>query len=242
MFARAVALAAVLTLPEVVVAQKEPTAEELVKRYDDIMSPVTFDGLLEMVTHRQDGSTRKYKFRVLKSQDDKVRTWFFEPAAARGQEMLRVEDNLWVYMPNLKRAVRIASRDSFQGGDFNNGDVLRVNYTKDYVAKLVPSSDNSLYALELKAKTGEATYDAVKLWITKAKLMPTRAEYYASSGKLLRSARFEDVKAFRGFERPSRIVMKNELATQRWSELTVLDFKVNAEAPVQRFVLDDLGR
>ena len=84
---------------------------------------------------------------------------------------------------------------------------------------LVPSDDAALWALELAARTSEATYDRVKLWMSRAKKLPVKAEYYAASGKLLRSATFEDVKTFRGFERPAHIVMRNELVTQRFSEM-----------------------
>ena len=66
-------------------AAADPTAEQLLKRYDQVMSPRTFDGLLVMIAHRQDDTTRTYKFRALKSQDDKIRTWFFEPAAAKAR-------------------------------------------------------------------------------------------------------------------------------------------------------------
>lgn len=235
------ALLSLLVLPRLA-STGEPTADELLKRYDQVMSPKTFDGLLLMVAHRQDDTTRTYKFRALKSEDDKIRTWFYEPAAAKGQEMLRVGDNMWVYMPNLKRALRLASRDSFQGGDFNNGDVLRVNYVADYAAKLLSSEDNKEWLLDLTAKTKEAAYDHIKLWMTKDRQQPTRAEYYAASGKLLRSAKFEDVKNFHGHERPAHITMRNELATKRYSEMTMLDLKLNIDVPAQRFVLDDLGR
>jgi outer membrane lipoprotein-sorting protein len=206
------------------------------------MSPKTFDGLLVMIAHRQDGTTRSYKFRALKDQDDKIRTWFFEPAAAKGQEMLRVGDNMWVYMPNLKRALRLASRESFQGGDFNNGDVLRVNYTADYTCKLVQAEDDKSYLLDLSAKTKEAAYDHIKLWMTKGTRQPSKAEYYAASGKLLRSAVFEDVKSFHGHDRPAHITMRNELATKRFSEMTMLDMRFDMDVPAQKFVLDDLGR
>lgn len=238
-----VLLAVTLALPQRVLAG-EPTPEDLLRRYDAVMSPVTFDGLLVMIAHRQDDTTRGYKFRALKSKDDKIRTWFFEPAAAKGQEMLRVEDNMWVYMPNLKRSLRLASRESFQGGDFNNGDVLRVNYIADYTAKFVPAGDAKLVAMELTAKTKEAAYDKIKLWMTTTpdKQQPTKAEYYAASGKLLRSAVFEDVKSFHGHDRPAHIVMRNELATKRFSEMTMLDMKLNIDVPSQKFVLDDLGR
>lgn len=156
--------------------------------------------------------------------------------------MLRVEDNMWVYMPNLKRALRLASRESFQGGDFNNGDVLRVNYVADYNAKLSPSEDDKLWLLDLTAKTKEAAYDHIKLWMTKDDRQPKKAEYYAASGKLLRSAQFDDVKDFHGLRRPSHIVMRNELATKRYSEMNTLDMKLNIDVPAQKFVLDDLGR
>ena len=223
-------------------AAADPTAEQLLKRYDQVMSPRTFDGLLVMIAHRQDDTTRTYKFRALKSQDDKIRTWFFEPAAAKGQEMLRVEDNMWVYMPNLKRALRLASRESFQGGDFNNGDVLRVNYVADYNAKLIPAEDDKLWLLDLTAKSKEAAYDHIKLWMTKDKQQPAKAEYYAASGKILRSAKFEDVKIFHGLERPAHMTMRNELATKRFTEMMWLDLKLDLDVPAQKFVVDDLGR
>lgn len=234
-------LCTVMSLP-LSASTGEPTAQDLLRRYDAVMSPKTFDGLLLMVAHRQDGTDRTYKFRAMKSEDDKLRTWFFEPAAAKGQEMLRVGDNMWVYMPNLKRALRLASRESFQGGDFNNGDVLRVNYQADYTAKLETAEDKSQWLLDLSAKTKEASYDRIKLWMSKDKQQPTKAEYYAASGKMLRSSVFENVKNFNGHERPAHITMRNELATKRYSEMTMLDLKLNVDVPAQRFVLDDLGR
>ena len=107
-FAVATALMFSLSFPSRAMAA-DPTPGELLKRYDQVMSPRTFDGLLVMVAHRQDDTTRTYKFRALKSEDDKIRTWFFEPAAAKGQEMLRVEDNMWVYMLSLIHIYRFTS-------------------------------------------------------------------------------------------------------------------------------------
>ena len=220
-----------------------PVADELVRRYDEVMSPKTFEAVMEMTAHRQDGTTRSYKLRVLKLGNDKLRAWFLEPASSKGQEMLRVDDNMWVYMPNLKRALRIASRESFQGGDFNNGDIMRVNYVADYTAKLLPeSTPSSVWVVELSAKSSEASYDRVRLWLDKDKRLPVKAEYYAASGKLLRSASFEALKSFYGFEWLSRIVMRNELVIKRFLEMTMVDLWAGVEAPAQKFVLDDLGR
>src|SRR5687768_14084313 len=95
------------------ISAQDAEAHELLRRYDAVMSPPNFESASAMTAHREDGSTRTYKMHVLKSGRDKLRATFKEPATAKGQEMLRNGENLWLYMPNLKRSVRVASRDSF---------------------------------------------------------------------------------------------------------------------------------
>ena len=138
-------------------AAKTPSLQEVLKRYDEMMAPTTFKATGTMTAHRDDGSSRTYKMTFLKGDNDKSRVWFSEPAAVRGQEMLRNGDSFWVYMPNLKRALRLASRDNFQGGDFNNADVLRANYATDYdgVVKEAEGKPDQ-WLVELKAKVAEA--------------------------------------------------------------------------------------
>lgn len=221
----------------------EPTAEELLAKYDAVMGPKTFETESEMTAYREDGSSRTYVMKMLRGEDDKFRVWFKGPASVKGQEMLRSGDNLWVYLPNLKRATRIANRDSFQGGDFNNADVMRVNYTKDYTGKLVPSDVPDTYALELKAKNAETSYDAIKLWLRKKDGMPVKGEYYGTSGQMLRSAEFTEYTEFdKGYTRPARVVMRNELVKARRSELVMKTVKLSVDAPAQRFTQADLGR
>lgn len=221
----------------------DPTAEELLAKYDAVMGPHTFDSESEMTAYREDGSSRTYVMKMLRGEDDKFRIWFKGPASVKGQEMLRSGDNMWVYLPNLKRATRIANRDSFQGGDFNNADVMRVNYAKDYAGKVVPSDVPDTYLLELKARSPETAYDAIKLWVRKKDGMPVKGEYYGTSGQMLRSAEFTDYTEFeKGYSRPAKVVMRNELVKARRSELLIKAMKLNVEAPAQRFTQADLGR
>lgn len=222
---------------------KTPTAAELLARYDAAMGPDSYEALATMTAHRDDGSTRTYRMRMLKKGDDRFRLFFLDPATSRGQEILRRGDNAWLYMPNIKRSVRMANRDSFQGGDFNNADVMRVNYTADYEATLVeePGSDDT-WLLELKAKTPDASYDRVRLWMSRADLMPVKGEYYSASGKMLRSAEFSEVRDFGGLRRPAKVVMHNRLATKRFTEFVIDSFDTSVTHPASRFLLDDLGR
>ncbi|MGZ3457528.1 MAG: outer membrane lipoprotein-sorting protein [Archangium sp.] len=221
----------------------EPTAEELLAKYDAVMGPRTFESESEMTAYREDGSSRTYVMKLLRGEDDKFRVWFQGPASVKGQEMLRSGDNMWVYLPNLKRATRIANRDSFQGGDFNNADVMRVNYTKDYTGTRVPSDIPDTYALELKAKSAETAYDSIKLWLRKKDAMPVKGQYFGTSGQMLRSAEFTEYTEFdKGYWRPAKVVMRNELVKARRSELVMKSLKLKVEAPAQRFTQADLGR
>jgi outer membrane lipoprotein-sorting protein len=220
-----------------------PTAEELLQRYDEVMGPRTFEADSQMTAWREDGSSRTYDLRILKAEDDKSRVWFKGPASVKGQEILRVGDNLWVYLPNLKRATRMANRDSFQGGDFNNADILRASYSKDYAGKLVPSAEPETWALELKAKSQETAYDAIKLWLRKSDGLPVKAQYFGTSGQMLRSAEFSEYTELeKGYTRPAKVVRHNELVKSRRSELVVKSLKRGVEAPAQRFTQADLGR
>lgn len=220
----------------------EPTADAIVAKYDDIMGPRSFETEMSMVIHREDGSTRQYALKTLKSGDDKFRVWFLSPASIAGQEMLRVGDNAWVYLPSLKRASRIANRDSFQGGDFSNADVMKVNYRADYDA-LIIEKDLKTIKLELRSKSDGTAYAKILLAVDAQSFQPQEAQYFGTSGKMLRSATFEEVKEFQnGYHRPSRITMKNEVSPGRKSVVEFRSVRVGIEPPANRFTLGDLGR
>ena len=221
----------------------DPSVDELLKKYDEIMGPQAFEAEATMTATREDGTSRTYGMKFLKKDQDKFRLWFSEPAAVKGQEMLRNGDNLWVYIPNLKRATRVANRDNFQGGDFNNADVLRVNYATDYTGKVIESAVPDSYCLELKAKHKETSYESIKLWLRKSDFQPLKGEYYGTSGQMIRSATFSEHKEFeKGFTRPARIVMQNELVKTRKSEMRTSRMTLKVDPPAQRFTQADLGK
>ncbi len=220
-----------------------PTVDDILKKYDAIMGPTVFEAENEMTSTREDGTTRTYVMKMLKKDSDKFRIYFTGPAAVKGQEILRIGDNAWVYLPNLKRATRIANRESFQGGDFNNADVLRVNYQADYSGTLIDSDVPDTWCVQLKAKNAETSYDAITLYVRKSDLLPVKGKYFGTSGKLIRSAEFTDVKELsKGFVRPVKVVMHNELVPARKSEMVVREMKLDVEVPAQRFTQTDLGK
>ena len=92
-----IGLSALLTVAAPAFA--DPTAHEILAKYDEVMSPKTFEAEGEMTAHREDGSARTYVMKFLRGEGDRFRIWFTGPSSVAGQEMLREGDNLWVYLP-----------------------------------------------------------------------------------------------------------------------------------------------
>ena len=57
---------------------------------------------------------------------------FLSPASEKGRSTLRLGDNMWLYIPNVGKPVRITSLQSVIGGVFNNADILALDYSDEY--------------------------------------------------------------------------------------------------------------
>lgn len=235
----ALAVAVVVALPAA--AHASPTAAEVLAKASAIVAPNAYKASVGMVANRKDGTKKTYAFKTAKQGSDKLRLTFAEPKTLAGHEILRLGDDLWRYVPSLKRSMRIASRDDFEAGDFRNADVLRVDIVRDYkVSSMKEVGAN--YVLDLAAATKQAGYDRVLYTIRKADFMPLSQEFFASSGKKLRSLTFSDAKKYGSHTRPSKVKMVNELAKGQFTEMTINAFEVVGSIPDKTFRKESLGR
>ncbi len=81
------------------------------------------------------------------------------PAREAGQAFLKIGDNLWIYNPRLKRALRIppsGRSESFLGSDFSYSDLSGRDVEQDYTPRIV-SDDGTTIVLELLPKPGAPT-------------------------------------------------------------------------------------
>jgi outer membrane lipoprotein-sorting protein len=218
-----------------------PSADEILARADAILAPDRFESDATMTTVRANGDQRAFTMHVFKSGDDMHRIRFLTPADDKGSEVLRNGDEMWNYLPNLKRALKISGKQEFHGGDFSNADVLRSNLAKDYTPTLTKTTADE-YELSLKAKNDQVAYDSIKYWLSKKDNMPLRQEFYTSSGKLVRKLEFQDVKTFGKLTRPSKLMMYNMLNQARHSEMVITDFQVKPQLNDGLFKLASLGR
>ncbi len=124
---------------------------------------------------------------------------------------LRVGDNMWLYIPNVGKPIRITSLQSVTGGVFNNSDILRIDYNAEYNCDNLEKTDDK-YILYLKAKTTAVAYDRIKMWVDDKRHVPTVIECFAASGMLIKTLYFKEIKDFGdGIVRPAVIETNSPL-------------------------------
>jgi outer membrane lipoprotein-sorting protein len=177
--------------------------KEILTRVDRNLQPESYEMYRKLINIEPDGSKKEFVLYTVKKGQDKMVALFLAPASEKGRATLRLGDNMWLYIPNVGKPLRITSLQSVVGGVFNNADILRLDYEVEYDVVELAEKDEG-YLLDLKAKTGAVAYDHLKMTVDKKKLVPTKVECYAASGMLIKTLYFKDLKDFGdGVNRPS---------------------------------------
>ena len=148
-----------------------------------------------MINEEPDGKKKEFIFFTVKKGKDKVAMLYLSPASEKGRATLRLDENMWLYIPNVGKPIRITSLQSVTGGIFNNADIMRLDYSAEYDATIL-EQDESEYVLNLKAKNKTVAYDKLKMWVSKKHLSPTKIECYSASDMLIKTLEFKEIKDF----------------------------------------------
>lgn len=171
--------------------------DAILRQVDRKLNPESYEMYRKLINIEPDGRKKEFVLFTVKKGRDKMVALFLDPPSEKGRATLRLADNMWLYIPNVGKPIRITSLQSVVGGVFNNADILNLDYSVEYgVAQA--TEEPKAYVLELKAKSGAVAYDRLKMRVDRASLTPTEIEAYAASGLLIKTLRFKDLKDFGG--------------------------------------------
>jgi hypothetical protein len=114
-----------------------------------------------------------------------------KPKRNKGDKVIMLNGNMWFHKPGLSKPVPISRRQKLMG-DASYGDIAATNYAEDYIATRLDDDsvdDEACYVFDLQATNKRATYDRIRYWVSKQRLVGVRSEYFTKSGKLFKSAR-----------------------------------------------------
>lgn len=209
------------------------TAEEILKNTDNIRNPSSsFVMNVKVQTPERDS-----EFLVYTKGNEKTLIKTMVPTKDKGRNMLMLGTDMWLYLPNLNNAVRVALSQRLTG-EVSNGDLSRMRWYKDYNVTLV-KEDSEKWLLHLTESRKGLTYSQINVYVEKKTYRPLTAEYMGPSGKKLKLATFDQYKKLAGEVRPSRITIQDAVETKKKSVLEIQTMEVK-ELPDSLFTKERL--
>ena len=216
--------------------------DAILRAVDRKMRHESYEMYRKLINVKPDGSRREFVMYTIAKGRDRVANQFLAPAYDQGRALLRLGENMWLYLPDVKlQPIRVASLHSVVGGIFNNWDLMHLELADEYDVDSVQEEGDS-YLLSLKAKTRSTPYDHLTVWAGRDSLLLERIEAYATSGLLIKSLDFKDTKDFGdGIVRPAVIETKSPL-WQGYKAVMVFAQMRKREFPDEVFSLSYMSR
>jgi hypothetical protein len=199
-------LGCILSLPG-----QQADGNAILEKMDRNLNPVSYEAYRKLVNIEPSGRTKEFVLYTVKKGADKVAALFLSPASEKGRATLRLEDNIWLYIPNVAKPIRITSLQSVVGGVFNNSDILRLDYAVEYTVENIEDLGGES-VLHCKARTTAVAYDRLRIRVEKKGLLPLQIDCLTAAGMLIKTLSFKEIKEFGGgIVRPSVIETESPL-------------------------------
>ena len=215
--------------------------EGILRQVDRNLNPESYAMYRKLINIEPDGDKREFVLYTIKKGEDRMVALFLSPASEKGRSTLRLEDNMWLYMPNVGKPLRITSLQSIVGGVFNNSDILRLDYSSEYSVESA-SDEGDHYLLDLAANSGAVAYDHLEMRVDKETVIPTEIRCYTATGVLIKTLHYSETKDFGGgIVRPS--VLETDSPLQKGYRSIMLFAEIEArEFSDEVFTLNFLPR
>jgi hypothetical protein len=192
-----------LLLPLLQAEAQLPDADQIISKCRDLTLTRSMDATISLLITEKNGSTRKRSFSLLsKSYPDgteKRLIRFLEPPDVRGTSMLIVDneksdDEMWIYLPALKRTRRIVSSDkgkSYMSSEFSNSDMSSPPISDFNNHHLANSGENNMWVIESipvnQDKADEYGYSKKITFISVDKSEIRKIEFYNFDNQLFKT-------------------------------------------------------
>jgi outer membrane lipoprotein-sorting protein len=207
-------LVLVVALP-VAAAAPDPDGRELVERADTLIWGRTLQGEFEMSIV----TPRWQRMLVLRAWIERPRRSMIRilaPAKERGIGSLRIGGEMWNYLPNIERTVKIPPSMMLQpwmGSDFTNDDLVKQSSAvDDYTHRLLGTETvdgADAYVVEALPKPEAAVvWGRIVYRIRRHDLIPLVQAYHDERGELVRTLTFSHVRPMAGRAIPTHWEMR----------------------------------
>ncbi len=197
------------------VSASEPEARDIVERVDTLLWGQTLQGEFEMTIT----TPRWQRTLTLRAWMERPRRSFIRilaPAKEAGIGSLRIGAEMWNYLPNIERTIKIPPSMMLQpwmGSDFTNDDLVKQSsVVNDYTHRILRTESvngAASYVIESVPKPDAAVvWGKILYWVRESDSIPLRQEYYNERNELVRALVLSDVGPMGGRTIPTKWEMR----------------------------------
>jgi outer membrane lipoprotein-sorting protein len=223
--------------------------KEILDYVDRLWRGSTSEGQMEMeVVTAHWSRTMRMKVYTEGMERSLVRITY--PAKEEGVATLKVENNIWNYLPKIKRVTKVPASmmlGSWMGSHFTNDDVVKDSqYVRDYNTKITFEGErDGLAVLEL---TLHPKPEAPVVWgkivstVRAEDYMPLSMTYFDEDGEEVRVFTFEEIKEMGGRILPTVLTIRPLDKPKEYTRVTYLEITFDVDLKPDLFSLRSLQK
>ena len=188
--------------------------KEIIRQADEKFRGSSSMGEMTMIIERP-GWSRTVSMKNWTLGNEFSLIYITAPAKEKGQVFLKREKEMWNWVPNIERMIKIPPSmmmQSWMGSDFTNDDLVRESsLTKDYNHKLLGEEEIQgfqCYKIELiPLDDAPVVWGKVIMWVSKNELHWLKGEYYDEDGFLVNTEILSEVQKMDDRVMPTKMEM-----------------------------------
>lgn len=216
-------------------------AESLLKTVDKSLYPEVYKSTITMTTIRAGRRPLSNTFDIVSKGTDKSLMKITSPARDKGKKILLNGDNLWMFMPDISRPIRLTAKQSFMGSTFSNEDLAESGWEDNYSAEITEQKGTMILVV-LTAKKKDVAYAKITMWLDDATKIPEEMTYYGLSGKAIKKMKMSDVAKIGGLMRPTVMKMEDLLEEGSYTKVELKTMEALDSVPDYTFDPTQMGR
>lgn len=225
----------------------DPSIEELLTATDDVTRGASSDAVVEMHV-KTAAYERTVKMRIESSGKEKTLIRILEPAKDAGIATLKVDQNIWNYLPKVDRTMKVPAgmmSGNWMGSHFTNDDLVHESrLSEDFTATMTSRpKDNAegVYIVTLVPKP-----DAPVVWgsiVAKVRpdKQPVSIVYNDEKGVPVRTMSFSAYKVLDGRTVPTVMTLTPADKPGEFTSFTYESIDFDASIPDSTFTLQALA-
>ncbi|MBK6284756.1 MAG: outer membrane lipoprotein-sorting protein [Draconibacterium sp.] len=188
--------------------------KDIIRKSDEKFRGTSSEGEMTMIIERPTWS-REVTMKNWSLGNEYSLIYITSPAKEKGQVFLKREKEMWNWVPNIERMIKIPPSmmmQSWMGSDFTNDDLVRESsivhdYTHKLLGEEIIDGYNCYKAELIPLDDAPVVWGKVIIWISKEEFYWLKSEYYDEDGFLVNTENLSEVKQMDDRKIPTRMEM-----------------------------------